>query len=189
MGNRLVEISTVALNHLKTGLSIKRLMGSGTDAAKLLSSATLFSYASRGGVHEELFASLKEICEIQLKRKDDKSIDFCEASLLLMNDESERSSEDSVERDKESQTPSPGEPFDHDTVAGEGEEVEEDLPVEDGSGCRIDSSHYKSDQKMTEECESDSPIGSATATPVCENNDNVTTTTTTATDALSAVLT
>jgi hypothetical protein len=77
----LVEISIQAYVHLKNGRPIRELMGSSVDAIKLLSCATLFSYASRGGSHEELFQNLRHACEEQLKKTDDKSIEFCEASL------------------------------------------------------------------------------------------------------------
>ena len=54
------------------------------DADKLLSCATLFSYASRGTEHEDLFLQLRDICVKQLNREDEKTVAFCEASLAFM---------------------------------------------------------------------------------------------------------
>jgi len=45
--SRLLAISTEVANHLSRGASINTLMGSSTDALKLVSSLTLFSHAAR----------------------------------------------------------------------------------------------------------------------------------------------
>lgn len=44
---RLLEIARVAAEHLRQGASIERLMGSSIDAAKLVSSMTLFADVAR----------------------------------------------------------------------------------------------------------------------------------------------
>jgi uncharacterized protein (DUF1810 family) len=45
--SRLLAIATAAADHLMRGASIERLMGSSTDAMKLVSSLTLFGHAAR----------------------------------------------------------------------------------------------------------------------------------------------
>lgn len=48
LGPRLFEITAVAADQLRHGVPLDRLMGSPTDAAKLISSMTLFGPVSRG---------------------------------------------------------------------------------------------------------------------------------------------
>lgn len=84
LGPRLVEISSKALEHLESGSRINKLMGSGTDAMKLLSCSTLFSYASKGTEFEDLFDRLRKCCAGQMKKEDDKSVDFCESTLIYL---------------------------------------------------------------------------------------------------------
>jgi uncharacterized protein (DUF1810 family) len=54
------------------------------DASKLLSSATLFYFASHGTPHAALFDELRQACELRLKRQDSKTILFCEESLMRL---------------------------------------------------------------------------------------------------------
>ena len=82
LGQRLVEISEAALEWLRPkSTPINRLMGSSIDASKLLSCATLFSYASRGMECNGMFTELKLICEEALGTSDLDSQDFCERSM------------------------------------------------------------------------------------------------------------
>ena len=45
---RLLEITTAVAEHIRKGVAIERLMGSSIDAAKLVSSLTLFGDVARG---------------------------------------------------------------------------------------------------------------------------------------------
>lgn len=82
LGPRLVEISEVTLQRLRGGKkSLRDLMGSSIDAEKLLSCATLFSYASAGHESHETFVELKQRCEDLLAKQDTKSDEFCRSSL------------------------------------------------------------------------------------------------------------
>jgi uncharacterized protein (DUF1810 family) len=45
---RLLEILTAVAEHVRTGVTLERLMGSSIDAAKLVSSLTLFGEVARG---------------------------------------------------------------------------------------------------------------------------------------------
>ena len=45
---RLLEITTAAAEHVRNGVALERLMGSSIDAAKLVSSLTLFGHVARG---------------------------------------------------------------------------------------------------------------------------------------------
>lgn len=85
LGTRLIEISQEILNKLNNGSKVRVLMGSGIDAAKLLSCATLFYFVSYKTVHENLFNNLRKQCERKLNRKDEKTIQFCEVSMERLN--------------------------------------------------------------------------------------------------------
>jgi uncharacterized protein (DUF1810 family) len=85
LGQRLIEISEVILAQLtRARVPIRTLMGGGVDASKLLSSATLFYFASHGTPHAALFDELRQACELRLKRQDSKTILFCEESLMRL---------------------------------------------------------------------------------------------------------
>ena len=47
LGGRLLEITTAVAGQLRTGVAVDRLMGSSIDAAKLVSSLTLFGRVAR----------------------------------------------------------------------------------------------------------------------------------------------
>ena len=79
LGPRLVEISRAALERLKAGVRIKKLMGKAIDAFKLRSCATLFVAASEGDSElHALFSELMVLCEEQLGGRDVPTIDFLE---------------------------------------------------------------------------------------------------------------
>jgi uncharacterized protein (DUF1810 family) len=83
LGSRLIEISQVIYTQLITSkIPIRTLMGGGIDASKLLSSVTLFYFASYSTPHQTLFDELRQCCEIRLKKQDSKTILFCEESLF-----------------------------------------------------------------------------------------------------------
>mmetsp|Transcript_2059 Transcript_2059/g.3223 ORF Transcript_2059/g.3223 Transcript_2059/m.3223 type:complete len:183 (-) Transcript_2059:1781-2329(-) len=84
LGHRLVDISQVALSRLHGGMSIRTLMGSPVDAFKLLSSSTLFFYASLDTDHNFLFETLMNECIKQLGRNDSRTVKFCEESLVAL---------------------------------------------------------------------------------------------------------
>jgi uncharacterized protein (DUF1810 family) len=48
LSSRLLEITAAAAEHLSSGARLERLMGSSVDAAKLVSSMTLFGQVARG---------------------------------------------------------------------------------------------------------------------------------------------
>jgi uncharacterized protein (DUF1810 family) len=82
LGPRLVEITEAALMWLRSDkMNIRSLMGSSIDAQKLLSCATLFSYAAAGHSAHPLFVELRQKCEELLKTTDTKSEEFCRSSL------------------------------------------------------------------------------------------------------------
>lgn len=82
LGPRLVEITGVTVQWLRGGKkSIRELMGSSIDASKLLSCATVFSYASAGHESHELFVELRQRCEELLATQDTQSDEFCRSSL------------------------------------------------------------------------------------------------------------
>jgi uncharacterized protein (DUF1810 family) len=82
LGPRLVEITEAALMWLRSDkMNIRSLMGSSIDAQKLLSCATLFSYAAAGHSAHPLFVELRRKCEELLKTTDTKSEEFCRSSL------------------------------------------------------------------------------------------------------------
>jgi uncharacterized protein (DUF1810 family) len=85
LGERLIEISEAALDALvNRRIKLKSLMGSSTDAYKLLSSATLFFYASNGMDCNKLFEELMLICQNQLRGPDTKSVLFLEQSVRAL---------------------------------------------------------------------------------------------------------
>jgi uncharacterized protein (DUF1810 family) len=82
LGVRLLEICEVINEKLTISkIPIRTLMGGGIDAMKLLSSMTLFYFASYQTNNEILFTNLRILCEQKLKRQDDKTILFCEESM------------------------------------------------------------------------------------------------------------
>jgi uncharacterized protein (DUF1810 family) len=79
LGPRLIEISRAALDKLKGGVGIKKLMGKSVDAFKLRSCATLFTAASEDNSElHSLFNDLMVQCEQQLGGRDFPTIDFIE---------------------------------------------------------------------------------------------------------------
>ena len=92
LGARLREITNEALRQLQDGgVHINKLMGSHIDAMKMLSCATLFSYACTGNSEDgEIFQLLMEQCSAQLNRTDDATIQFCEQSLETISSDSIR---------------------------------------------------------------------------------------------------
>jgi uncharacterized protein (DUF1810 family) len=82
LGSRLVEITQAALHQLGPGQkNIETLMGCSTDAKKLLSCATLFSYASMGHASHDMFKELKSTCQTLLGSSDTRSEEFCQSSI------------------------------------------------------------------------------------------------------------
>lgn len=85
LGSRLVEISTVALEQLRSGNKLRHLMGSSIDASKMMSCSTLFFFASKGMECNIIFK------ELMLKCKEEQSEDieteqFCLEAMKILEE-------------------------------------------------------------------------------------------------------
>ena len=88
LGPRLIEICTAINGHLDSGANIQHLMGSPTDAVKLLMCATLFSFVARCSQTKNdltLFLKLRRNCEKLVRAENEHTITFCEVSLLCLS--------------------------------------------------------------------------------------------------------
>lgn len=68
LGDRLIQISTLCLQHLRNDVKIRHLMGSKIDVVKLLSCITLFKYASKDTEYHSHFNELLVLCKSSSKR-------------------------------------------------------------------------------------------------------------------------
>lgn len=82
LGNCLVSVAQECLKQLENNVDIKKLMGSVEDAMKLLSCATLFSYASVNTPYFYMFNQLKDVCTKRLGKRCEHTESFCKLSLL-----------------------------------------------------------------------------------------------------------